>query len=212
MSNQNKTLILIIGPESTATRAFAKAFTQHPKILSVEDPSEHIDILDEVWYELENNNEEHALANFPVNHKKDIIVTRRSVPHGLRPGMAARYMSFPNTNGLKRICDRLGYELFILITSRSPIPNLVSWTNERASAQGEINKAYMQYQMSYREIFKFIEAYNVPYFIVSLEGFVLDKKDLIKSLHLYFGLPNEKISVQSRNNVNKRRYEEYFGR
>jgi len=212
MSNENKTLVLIIGPESTATRAFTKAFAQHPKILSAEDPSEHIDLLDDVWYELENNNEEQAVVNFPVNHRKDIIVTRRSVPHGLRPGLAARYMSFPNTNGLKRICDRLGYELFILITSRSPIPNLVSWTNERASAQGEINKAYMQYQMSYREIFKFIEAYNVPYFIVSLEGFVLDKKDLIKSLHLYFGLPNEKISVQSRNNVNKRRYEEYFGK
>ena len=212
MSNENKMLILIIGPESTATRAFTKAFIQHPKILSTEDPSEHIDILDNVWYELENNNEEYALASFPVNHKKDIIVTRRSVPHGLRPGVAARYMSFPNINGLKRICERLRYELFILITSRSPIPNLVSWTNERASVQGDINKAYIQYQMSYREIFKFIDTHDVPYFIVSLEGFILDKKDLIKSLHLYFGLPDEKVSIQSRNNVNKRRYEEYFGR
>ena len=50
-----------------------------------------------------------------------------------------------------------------------------------------------------------------PYFIVSLEEVILDKRDLIKSLHLYFGLPNAKISIQSRNHVNKRRYEEYFG-
>ena len=211
MSHETKTLILIIGPESTATRAFTRAFTQHPKILAAEDPSEHIDVLDDVWYELEHYNEEQALANFPANHKKNIIVTRRSVPHGLRPGVPARYMSFPNTIGLKRVCEKLGYELFILITSRSPIPNLVSWTNERASAQGEISKAYKQYQMSYRTIFKFIETYDVPYFIVSLEGFILDKKDLIKSLHLYFGLPDKKISIPSRNNVNKKRYKEYFG-
>ena len=211
MNNGNKTLILIIGPESTATRAFTKAFAQHPEILSIDDPSEHIDILDDVWYALETDNEENAVTNFPANKLKKIIVTRRSVPHGLRPGIAAKYMSFPNTEGLKRVCERLGYQIFILITSRSPIPNLVSWANERASAMRDINKAYMQYQMSYREIFKFIETHDVPYFMVSLEGFILDKGNLIKSLHLYFGLSDKKISIQSKNAVNKRRYDEFFG-
>ena len=210
MSNGNKTLLLIIGPESTATRAFTKAFAQHPVILSIDDPSEHIDILDDVWYALETDNEENAVTNFPANKHNKIIVTRRPVPHGLRPGIAATYMSFPNTDGLKRVCERLGYQIFILITSRSPIPNLVSWTNERASAQRDINKAYIQYQMSYREIFKFIETHNVPYFMVSLEGLILDKRDLIKSLHRYFGLSDIKVSIQSKNTVNKKRYEEFF--
>ncbi len=90
MSHEKKTLILIIGPESTATRAFTRAFTQHSKILAAELPSENIDILDDVWYELEHNNEDHALAKFPVNYKKNIIVTRKSVPHCLRPGVSAR--------------------------------------------------------------------------------------------------------------------------
>jgi len=89
MSNGNKTLILIIGPESTATRAFTKAFAQHPEILSIDDPSEHIDILDDVWYALETDNEENAVTNFPAN-----------------------YMSFPNTEGLKRVCERLGYQIY----------------------------------------------------------------------------------------------------
>ena len=68
----------------------------------------------------------------------------------------------------------------------------------------------MQYQMSYREVFKFIETHNVPYFMVSLEGFILDKRDLIKSLHRYFGLSDNKILIQSKNTENKRRYEEFF--
>lgn len=205
-----RTLVLVIGPESTATRAFTRAFSQHKDILSTGDPSKHIDVLDDVWLELENRNLQSAIAKFQDKDSAKLVVTRRSVPHGIKPGIAAEYMSFPNVELLQQLCEKLEYKIFVLITSRSPIPNLVSWTNARASVQRDISKAYMQYQMAYKNIFKFINTHDLPYFMISVEGFVLDKKNLINSLHKFFQLEKSEISVKTKVDVNKRRYEQFF--
>ncbi len=212
-----KQMILVIGPESSATRAIALAFSNHSEVLSLGPSNDsikgnnHADLLDDVWYELEQHNIDKAINLFPRNPLNKIILTRRSVPHGLKPGQNAEYMSFPKLDLLKDLCDCIRYDLFILITSRSPIPNLMSWTNRRQSVQGDFRKAFDQYQMSYKRIFDFVQKRNVNYLILSAEGLVLDKENYIRSLHSFFGLKsNIDISMQTKTDINSERYEEYF--
>lgn len=205
-----KLIILVIGPESTATRAFTKALSANDKILGTKKAHEHVDILDSVWFELENSNLVEAKKNFPKNSEEKLIVTRRSVPHGIKPGVIAKYMSFPNIDLFIKLCKSLGYNIFILITSRSPIPNLFSIVKSRKSVGGNFNKAFNQYQMSYRKIFQLINAYNIPYFLISLESFILDQSKLILSLHKYFELDYKNIEIETKTKVNDPHYDKFL--
>lgn len=205
-----KLIVLVIGPESTATRAFTKALSSHEEILGTKNPSEHVDILDPVWFELENSNLGEAIKKFPENLKEKLIVTRRSVPHGIAPGVKAKYMSFPNINLFFKLCNSIGYKIFILITSRSPIPNLFSIVKNRKSVDGNFIKAFNQYQMSYRKIFQFIDLHNIPYFIISVESFLMDKSKLIMSLHRYFELSHKNIDVETKTKLNDSYYDKFL--
>lgn len=205
-----KLIILVIGPESTATRAFTKALSNHEEILGTKNPSEHFDILDPVWFELENSNLAEAIKKFPENLEEKLIITRRSVPHGLRPGVKAKYMSFPNIKLFSKLCNSIGYKIFVLVTSRSPLPNLFSIVKNRKSVDGNFIKAFNQYQMSYRKIFQFIDLHNIPYFIISVESFMIDKSKLIRSLHKYFELSNKKIEVETKTNLNDLYYDKFL--
>lgn len=204
-----KLLVLIIGPESTATRAFTEAFSNHANILGTNNAKEHIDILDPVWFELEKNNINEAVKKFPTNNDK-IIVTRRSIPHGIKPGEAAKYMTFPNINMLYQLCKKIEYRLFILITTRSPIPNIISMAKNRRSTNGEVEKAFNQYQMAYKKIFEIINKYQIQYFIISVESFLLDQANLILSLHKYFGIALKDIKTDVKVNINKQHYIEFL--
>lgn len=204
-----KLLVLIIGPESTATRAFTEAFSNHANILGTNNAKEHIDILDPVWFELEKNNINEAVKKFPTNNDK-IIVTRRSIPHGIKPGEAAKYMTFPNIYMLYQLCKKIEYRLFILITTRSPIPNIISMAKNRRSTNGEVEKAFNQYQMAYKKIFEIINKYQIQYFIISVESFLLDQANLILSLHKYFGIALKDIKTDVKVNINKQHYIEFL--
>lgn len=205
-----KLIVLVIGPESTATRAFTKALSNHDKILGTKNPSEHFDILDPVWFELEHSNLAEAIDKFPKNLEEKLIVTRRSVPHGIRPGENAKYMSFPNIELFFKLCNSLGYNIFILVTSRSPLPNLFSTVKNRKSVEGNFKKAFNQYQFSYRKIFQLINIYNIPYFLISVEAFIVDKSKLIMSLHKYFELDYKNIEVETKTKLNDQYYDKYL--
>jgi hypothetical protein len=197
-----KLLVLVIGPESTATRAFTKALCEHDGILGTKNPSEHADILDPVWFQLERNDLFAAISHFPANENAKIIVTRRSIPHGPAPGVSAQFLSCPNIDLLQSLCGELGYQIFVLVTSRSPVPTLLSSVKNRASVGGDIQRAYQQYQMAYRRIFNWVSKHDLEYFLVSAESFSIDKEDLIDSLHKYFGLqvlPKKEYSEKSLN-------------
>jgi len=205
-----KLVILIIGPESSSTRAFTTAFQDHPQIMSCKPAEKHIDLLDEVWFELEHDNLKGAIEKFPKNPNRKIIVTRRSIPHGLRPGLKAKYGSFPNVSLLSELCKSVEYSLFILITSRSPIPNLMSWTQQRASAGKSMLRAYNQYQMAFRRIFSVIEAFDLPYFVTSVECFVLDGQQYIRSLHKFFELKDLQTDPKIKPDLNAKHYDRFL--
>ncbi len=208
----NKKIILVIGPESSATRAFSHALNNHSSIYKTAEPvrNNHSDILDEFWLNIETEDLHKAKELFPEIPSGKIILTRRSIPHGLKPGMKAIYKSCPKLQTFKDLCDDLQYQILLIITSRSLVPNLISWSSERSSANGSFSKAFVQYQMAYREIFKFIEHNDLAYLLVSAESLSLDQEDLIKSIYSILGFSEKNFSIKAKPDLNFDRYKQYF--
>lgn len=209
---KKKKLILILGPESTATRAFTDGFANHNEMLSSHDTNSHFDILDKVWFHLSDKDLKKAQVNFPNNKENKIIVTRRSIPSGKAPGIKAKFLSFPELCLFKELCDNLGYKIFIIITSRSPIPNLESSTKNRSSVDKSFQKAYVQYIETYNYIFNFTKKYSINFLLVSLETYILDNVNFIKSLHKFFNLEIKDINLDIKEDVNKKYYNFYLSR
>ena len=115
-------------------------------------------------------------------------------------------MDFSNLWRLKRLCDKMELELVIFVTSRSPIPNLASWTGSRMSVERSSIKAIAQYQASYCHIFNFIQKTKVEYYILSLESLILDGQDYVQSIFQLLGLPEFLIDLELKADVNRKYY------
>jgi hypothetical protein len=202
---EEKKVILLIGAESTGTRIFTTLLSEHPNIsgttsaLKVGD-----DILDNVWRLSHHNKIEDAIKDMP---KDNIILTRRSVPHALSIKENAEYLNFPHLSSFYNVCLETNRELIMLITTRSPLANLNSWVSERRSPDGSIDKAINQYQKCYQYLLDFTVKNNIKYWILSLEGLILDKNDYLNGIYKLLDLPeyihfNLKLNVD----VNKKRY------
>lgn len=204
-----KKLCLLIGPESSGTRVITSILSQHPHVLGTPEASGHLDILDDVWLALESNHLSAALSAFPAMQDYQCVLTRRSMPHARVYGEPAIYMNFSDLFALKKLCDKKQLDLVLFITSRSYIPNLGSWTQNRLSAQRSLEKAELQYQASYRYLFDFIHKSRLPYYMLSLEGLILDGQEYVQSLFQILGLENYTVQLDLRPDVNLKYYAAY---
>jgi hypothetical protein len=206
MVAHDKIICLLIGPESTGTRLFASVLSEHPKVLGTPGATAHLDILDPVWQALEQNRVSEAIRIFPDYTDKQCIITRRSLPHAARPGQPARYMHFVDLGRFNQLCKRMQFGLVLLVTSRSPIPNLYSWTNNRLSAAGSYKRARAQYHASYCHVFDFVRKHRVQYYIVSLEALIMDGQNYVQSLFQLLGLSEYKVGLALNTDINLKYY------
>jgi hypothetical protein len=204
-----KKLVILIGPESSGTRVFTSVLSQHPKILGTPVASDHLDILDDVWRNLEIRNIKSAIHDLPDFNDYACILTRRSMPHARTYGEPAIFMDFSDLIAMNRLCKRMDLDMVLLTTSRSYIPNILSWTQNRLSAQRSIEKAALQYQASYRYLFNFINKTGTPYYMLSLEGLILDGQEYVQSIFQMLGLPKQEIDLDLRAAVNLKYYRQF---
>lgn len=205
-------IICVIGPESSSTRFFGDIIGGHPDIFwqrkTGDDHHQNTDPMSHIWDKIDYEN---TTDQFKIKTDKKYILTRRSIPHGKKknPNGRADYMDFMNLDTFAKGCKNSGYDLCFLITSRSPVPNIVSWTQQRGSANKKWKKAQSQYWESYKHLFKTITAHNIPFYMLSLEGVLYDKADYINGIYDLLELPHRDDIQIADNNSNKSRYPLY---
>jgi len=184
--------VLVVGAESTATRLINSILLKNPSIKGTPNARNHTDRFDEVWRNLSANDPSAAKSSMPSVAPGDIYVTRRSVPHSQYVGEPAQFKEWPKLHRFADTFKSLGFQLLVLITVRSPWPSLVSWAAKRASTQGDVLKAWVQYQEFYRLILSFIEKYNLSYYFIPQEGIMLDQGKAVNSLFKVIGIESLK--------------------
>ena len=98
------------------------------------------------------------------------------------------------------------FGLVLLVTSRSPIPNLYCWQNNRLSAGRSYERAQTQYYASYCHVFDFIRKYRVQYYIVGLEALIVDGQNYVQSLFQLLGLSEYKVGLALKTDINLKYY------
>ncbi len=203
-------VLLVTGPESSGTRIVTEILAQHPQVFGTRDAQNHHDVLDPVWQLLAHREWRpavRALADYP---RDKALLTRRSMPHGSRPGSSAEYCRFPDLDGFARLCAQAKRPLRMLVTSRSPAACLASSVAQRASVAGSYELAGSQYLAAYNEIFAVAQQQAIPYWIVSVEALVLDGDAYIQSLFRLCKLPIAEVDLRSAGNPNTARYFEFM--
>lgn len=200
--------VLIIGPESSGTRFLTEILAAHPQVLGSEDASQHEDVLDDVWFWIQKGKAKKALSCFPAGDQ-EVVLTRRSMPHALRPNKAARYRDFVDLDLFNRVVRERCSDLTILVTARNPVANLASWTLSRHSAGKDIDRAITQYQECYAEIFRFVGQTGTPFLVVPMESVLLDPcAQYVNCLFRALGLPEEAdCTITPRLSVNRKHFD-----
>lgn len=205
---EGRKVLLVAGPESSATRLFLEALARHPCVHGHAPAGrDHGDVLDGVWEALEAGDVETARLRFADLEERDVIATRRSFPHGRRPGEAARYLEFVDLDRFASFCRAVGRELIVLVTVRSPAANLASWIARRASPQGSPEKAMRQYQAAYRAIFAAIGRSGCPFLLLPYEALLCDGESYLRSIFRLLGLPDRAVPIEIRPGRNQAGYE-----
>jgi hypothetical protein len=201
-------VILVVGPESTGTRAFTEILSAHPAVAGTHDARTHGDLLDPVWQALVEGDRVEAVTRMRLHAGRPIVVTRRSLPHGPRPGAAAEYRRFPPLQAFLDVTATCGRHPVVLITTRSPLANVVSWARERSSARNDLPAALRQYWAAYRLLFGICAKGTFPFHLLSLEALALEGSEYVTSLFTLLGLPptDVPLDVVQRPDVNLRRY------
>ncbi len=197
-STRRRRCVLVAGPESSGTRWIAGLLSQHP--LALGTSGEHEDPLQKFW-----SGEGGAFPAEFMDGGYQLLVTRRSLPSSRDLSSPANYLQFDDLRRLDTLCEERGIELVLVITTRSPLANLQSWTDERASTSGEFGKAIAQYHASYRFLFDTL-ASDIPYWFVSLEGAVSEGAAYVSSLFRLLGLEPFTVLLSPNAAVNFRQY------
>jgi hypothetical protein len=206
----NGKMLIVTGPESTATRLFTAVLSQHPDICGTEDSHTHVDRFDEVWRALQAGKNQGAVQLESYKGRSTYLLTRRSIPHAENRHVSAEYMHFPDFKSFCRICKEAKIEPVFLITTRSVIPNLVSWACERGSVNGSFKKAKQQYMKAYIHIFDTISAYGLSYYFLSLESLMYETQNYIASIFKLLQLSDHTVTFDPRIDVNNRRYDMFL--
>jgi len=189
-SDPTNRVLLVVGPESSATRLFADVLSAHPNVKGVGDAaSTHADLFDAVWQALRGKSPDEARDAIPPARTGEVLLTRRSMPHGPEPGGSARYLEFEPFGDFVDLMRSASLEPVFLVTTRSPAANLVSWTLRRDSSDGDFSRARRQYQESYGRLFETIHGKGVPFLLLGYEAFLLERGAYVQSLFQLLGLP-----------------------
>jgi hypothetical protein len=175
-----KNCILVVGAESSGTRIFSHLITKELGIHGKATEKGHEDALDELWKYLYKINEGESDSMPSIKH--DFVLTRRSMPHSGSIDRAAGFKEFPDLNLFYSYLNIIGCKCITLVTTRNPLKNLESCVKKRASCGGDYQKALIQYESCYDLIFNSITGNNIPYYILSLEGLILEGDLYIKDV------------------------------
>lgn len=185
--------MLVLGPESTATRWIADTLSMHPDVAL--GTSNHKDPLDEFWSTENTDVLLQAVAT-------GTIVSRRSVPSGVDDA-PAEFMSEPPLNELLLMCENTGVQVHILVTSRLRPATVLSGATNRASCQGSLVAARQQYEWAYRSIFALILGFpSLSFTVLSVESLVLDAERAFESLFVELGMAPFRPSVKANTAIN----------
>lgn len=198
-TNLRRHCILLVGPESSATRWVAGTLSQHPDILG---PSgSHPDPLDNYWAQ-------QAEALFQANaNDSTYVLTRRSLPSGNDLNKPARYLEFDDFEAFGKACESSNTHLTVLVLTRSPEANIYSWHQSRASAAGSKSKAVAQYRAAYKHLMSWLIQENAPEFwFISLESLLLEGSIFVNSIYRLLDLPSYDVSITSNYAVNFKQY------
>lgn len=204
-------LLLLVGPESSGTRLFHDALSQHPDVIAHPDAtSSHADLLDPVWEALAQGLEDDAGQLLRQFNAPGVLLTRRSMPHGPRPGERASYMGFPDLKRFVALCQRENRRPVLLITSRSPAAHLMSWSQRRASTDQCFDRAICQYLRAYERIFETVLESGCPFLVLSYEALVLDSDRYLQSVQTLLGLKALGAKLEIRSDCNTAHYERFL--
>jgi hypothetical protein len=200
---------LVVGPESTGTRIFTDIFSRHPRALGTDAALQHHDVLDTVWQMLEQGrcrDAARALAELP---RERFVITRRSMPHGSAPGVAAKFGDFPDLGRFVQACAAASRRVQLLVTTRSPAACIASSVARRTSVARNPELALRQYGAAYNAIFAVAARHRLPFFIVSVEALVLDGDAYVQSLFALAGMGAAQVDLHAGDNPNTARYREF---
>ena len=206
---EGPTLILVVGAESTATRFVTRVLSSHSRIVAAASEDGHADILDEVWTFLDSDDLSAARSKLPDPGPDRIFVTRRSMPHALRPGSPADFFEFPPLTEFIQLAKQAGFRPLTFVTVRSPIPNIMSWKKNRSSAGESLERSIKQYQAVYPYIFDAVTSTACPYYILPEEALIADRRLFLDSIFFLLGLDPPDAYPDIRDDVNSSYYREF---
>lgn len=164
-----KKAFLILGAESSGTRFLTEIFVnsgvagsaEHQQLFDVQDPTE------------------------------DVIVWRRSVPHGLDPEL-------PDIVGMIRKLRKLKYEVKALVIHREISATLASqFKNFEAITSEEM--AFDRYQKAYLHIYEAIKKTNITYLVVTYESLYLNQLAVLDGIKERFDIELKSQKVRNEN-------------
>lgn len=201
-------VIVVVGPEATGTRAITGLLSSHPAITGTTDAATHGDLLDPVWAALGAGDAATAEERLRALEDREILLTRRSLPHGLAPGVPAEFGRFAPLEAFLDLAAACGRAPVVLITTRSPLAHVVSWARERASVRNDPAAALRQYWAAYRLLFDICARGTFPFHIVPLEALAFEGDAFVASLFTLLGMPpcEPGEAIPRREDINIRRY------
>ena len=183
-----KKVIVVTGPESSGTRWITSVLSQSPHVQGMTNVG-HKDPLDAWW-----DKDWTASLEAMVSHKwtTPAVLTRRSYPHG-----ADHHI--PNYESFLMQCKNAGFAPIVLPIVRSPLANMKSWVTSRSSVRGHLGNATKFYEDFYREVLAATAVTQVPFSMISYEGFLLEGPDYANAIYRWLGLPEHYAEVGAKN-------------
>jgi SAM-dependent methyltransferase len=121
----------------------------------------------------------------------DVVVWRRSVPHGLTDDE-------PDLVEMGKKLKRLGYSVTVLVMHRDPAATLAS-QEERFLAITNRQIAEQRYQAAYLHIYSCIKKMKVPFYSITYESLVSHQKGVLNWLSEVVGLQLKPIAISDEN-------------
>ena len=134
---------------------------------------------------------EHDQQYDTADPTEDLIVWRRSVPHGLD-------VEPPNIVSMVQKLKKLSYEVTALVIHREASACLASQVENFEAIENE-GQALERYQKAYLHIYDSIKKANVSYLAVTYESLYLHQQATLDGINKYFGISLLPQAVRNEN-------------
>ena len=141
-------MVLVAGPESSGTRIFTEVFSQHHAVSGSPTASDHYDLMDDIWTDIRSGDRDAAVSKLATTKLRDVVITRRSLPHGPAVGKPPEYLKFPDFDMFLDVVTECGYRLVVFVPTRCPLATVASSVLQRDSVSGDPQKSLNQYQLA----------------------------------------------------------------